>query len=98
MAAGHRLSQADGVELFEYDADGVLTCERVDFGADGEIDQEIPGPLFAAVAQVLAWVFQLRAALASGRPLPEAPAAIVVPPELDPLNKIRRRPARGGDQ
>ena len=63
-----------------------------------EIDQEIPGPLFAAVAQVLAWVFQLRAALAAGRPLPDAPAAIVVPPELDPLNKIRRRPARGGDQ
>jgi flagellar biosynthetic protein FlhB len=54
-----------------------------------EIDQEIPGPLFAAVAQVLAWVYQLRAALAAGTPLPDAPGAITVPPELDPLNKKR---------
>ncbi len=54
-----------------------------------EVDQEIPGPLFAAVAQVLAWVYQLRAAVAAGAPLPDAPGAIVVPPELDPLNKKR---------
>lgn len=54
-----------------------------------ELDQEIPGPLFAAVAQVLAWVFQLRAAVAAGTPLPDAPGAITVPPELDPLNKKR---------
>ncbi|MCP5286199.1 MAG: flagellar biosynthesis protein FlhB [Burkholderiaceae bacterium] len=54
-----------------------------------EIDQEIPGPLFAAVAQVLAWVYQLRAALAAGLPLPDAPGAVTVPPELDPLNKKR---------
>jgi flagellar biosynthetic protein FlhB len=60
-----------------------------------EIDQEIPGPLFAAVAQVLAWVFQLRAAMATGTPLPAAPDAIVVPPELDPSNKIRSRRPRG---
>lgn len=55
-----------------------------------ELDQEIPGPLFAAVAQVLAWVFQLRAAVAAGLPLPDAPGAISVPPELDPLNKKPR--------
>lgn len=55
-----------------------------------EIDQEIPGPLFAAVAQVLAWVFQLRSAIATGAPLPSAPASIGVPPELDPLNRKRR--------
>jgi flagellar biosynthetic protein FlhB len=54
-----------------------------------EVDQEIPAALFAAVAQVLAWVFQLRAALAAGRPLPDAPAAIEVPAELDPLNRKR---------
>ncbi|MBT9486921.1 MAG: EscU/YscU/HrcU family type III secretion system export apparatus switch protein [Rubrivivax sp.] len=61
-----------------------------------EIDQEIPGPLFAAVAQVLAWVFQLRAAVASGTALPSAPAMVPVPPEFDPLNRpertARRRP------
>lgn len=55
-----------------------------------EVDQEIPGALFAAVAQVLAWVYQLRAALAAGLPLPSAPSAVLVPPELDPLNKNRR--------
>lgn len=54
-----------------------------------EIDQEIPGPLFAAVAQVLAWVYQLRAALAAGAALPDAPDAIVVPAELDPMNSKR---------
>jgi flagellar biosynthetic protein FlhB len=59
-----------------------------------EVDQEIPGALFAAVAQVLAWVYQLRAALAAGLPLPTAPSALTVPPELDPLNK---RPRPGAD-
>jgi len=54
-----------------------------------EVDQEIPGPLFATVAQVLAWVYQLRAALAAGLPLPDAPGALSVPPEFDPLNKSR---------
>ena len=59
-----------------------------------EIDQEIPAALFAAVAQVLAWVFQLRAAVAAGQALPEAPAGLQVPPELDPMNKKTRN---GGD-
>ena len=63
-----------------------------------EIDQEIPGALFAAVAQVLAWVFQLRAALATGQALPAAPAAIGVPPEWDPMNKIRRASPQGADK
>ena len=52
-----------------------------------ELEQEIPARLFGAVAQVLAWVFQLRDAMAAGRqhsapaPVPEVPA------DLDPLNK-----------
>lgn len=33
--------QAAFATLYEYDAEGVLTCERVDFGADGQVDQEI---------------------------------------------------------
>lgn len=49
-----------------------------------EVDQEIPAALFGAVAQVLAWVYQLRAALAAGRPLNAPAPAIVVPPGLDP--------------
>jgi flagellar biosynthetic protein FlhB len=55
-----------------------------------EIDQEIPAALFAAVAQVLAWVFQLRSALAAGLPLPDAPAAIAIPAGLDPLTRKNR--------
>lgn len=50
-----------------------------------ELDAEIPGTLFAAVAQVLAWVHQLdawRAGQASAAP--QAPAAFDVPPDLDP--------------
>ena len=48
--------------------------------AHAEIDREIPAVLFSAVAQVLAWVFQLRAA---AQPLPAPQPEI--PPELDPL-------------
>ncbi len=50
-----------------------------------EVDQEIPAALFGAVAQVLAWVYQLRAAMAAGRPLAAALPDVQVPPGLDPL-------------
>jgi len=49
-----------------------------------EVDQEIPAALFGAVAQVLAWVYQLRAAMAAGRPMTAAAPDVVVPPGLDP--------------
>jgi len=49
-----------------------------------EIDQEIPAALFGAVAQVLAWVFQLRAAMAAGRPMTAAAPNVEVPAGLDP--------------
>ncbi len=55
--------------------------------AHGEVDREIPFALYSAVAQVLAHVFQLRAALAGKAPWPADLAPIVVPPELDPHNK-----------
>lgn len=54
--------------------------------AHAELDREIPAALFAAVAQVLAYVYQLKAAMAgqgATPPLPNPP----VPPELDPHNK-----------
>ncbi|MBE0595196.1 MAG: EscU/YscU/HrcU family type III secretion system export apparatus switch protein [Burkholderiaceae bacterium] len=47
-----------------------------------EVDAEIPAALYNAVAQVLAYVYQLRAA--AGRRAPAAPTDLPVPAELDP--------------
>jgi flagellar biosynthetic protein FlhB len=59
-----------------------------------DIDGEVPAVLFAAVAQVLAWVYQLRAAPNLNVRAP----SVSVPPELDPLTggpkPKRRRPPR----
>ena len=55
--------------------------------AHAKIDREIPAALFAAVAQVLAYVYQLRAALAGHAPMPGDVPSVDVPPELDPHNK-----------
>ena len=52
--------------------------------AHAEIDREIPAQLFAAVAQVLAHVYQLRMAMKGQAPMPADLAAPEVPPELDP--------------
>lgn len=52
--------------------------------AHAEIDREIPAALFAAVAQVLAWVYQLRAAMAGRSRAPGDLPDPQVPPELDP--------------
>jgi flagellar biosynthesis protein FlhB len=62
-----------------------------------ELDHEIPGPLFAAVAQVLAWVFQLRAAADAGRPQPAGPVALPVPAELDPATRRHAAAPPGAD-
>jgi len=49
-----------------------------------EVDHEIPARLFSAVAQVLAYVYQLRAALAGQGAWPNDLPPIQVPPDLDP--------------
>lgn len=51
--------------------------------AHTEIDGEIPSALYTAVAQVLAYVYQLKAALAGRGAMPVQPVP-EVPPELDP--------------
>jgi flagellar biosynthetic protein FlhB len=56
-----------------------------------EVDQEIPARLFGAVAQVLAWVYQLRDAMAAGRPLATAAPVPEIPADLDPANS-RKEP------
>ena len=52
--------------------------------AHTEIDQEVPARLFSAVAQVLAHVYQLRAALAGRGAMPADLPEIAVPADLDP--------------
>ena len=52
--------------------------------AHAEIDREVPAALFAAVAQVLAYVYKLRAALAGRGAMPAELPALPVPYELDP--------------
>jgi len=54
--------------------------------AHTEVDHEVPTRLFTAVAQVLAYVFQLRAALAGRGAWPADLPPIAVPADLDPLN------------
>ena len=55
--------------------------------AHAEIDREIPAALFTAVAQVLAYVYQLRAAVAGRVAMPAALPELDVPAELDPHNE-----------
>ncbi len=52
--------------------------------AHAEVGQEIPGALYNAVAEVLAWVYQLRRFEAGEGERPAEPAALPVPAGLDP--------------
>ena len=52
--------------------------------AHAEVGQEIPAPLYNAVAEVLAWVYQLRRFEASGGERPREPSGVQVPPGFDP--------------
>ena len=55
--------------------------------AHAEIDREIPAGLYTAVAQVLAYVYQLKASLKGEGAAPAAMPVPEVPPELDPHNQ-----------
>ena len=56
--------------------------------ANAEIDQDIPTSLYTAVAQVLAYVYRLRAAMRGDGPMPGELPVPFVPPELDPQSKV----------
>jgi flagellar biosynthetic protein FlhB len=56
--------------------------------AHAEIDQEIPASLYTAVAQVLAYVYRLRAAMQGRGPMPGEVPTPFVPPELDPHARV----------
>lgn len=55
--------------------------------ANAELDSDIPSALYTAVAQVLAYVYRLRAALKGEGPMPNEVPQPFVPPELDPHAK-----------
>lgn len=62
--------------------------------AHAELEQPIPAQLYTAVAQVLAYVYRLKAALRGDGRMPEAQPDPYVPPELDPHSAHHtRRPA-----
>lgn len=50
-----------------------------------ELNQEIPAKLYTAVAQVLAYVYRLKAALQGEGPMPDPCPQPFVPPEMDPF-------------
>ena len=51
-----------------------------------ELGDEIPEALYTAVAEVLAYVFQLRTYNSQGGTRPQVPGEVDVPAELDPHN------------
>ena len=59
-----------------------------------ELDREIPATLFTAVAQVLAYIYKLKAALRGDGPMPGDLQQPFVPPELDPLSQVLSSEAR----
>uniref|UniRef100_UPI0035A00323 EscU/YscU/HrcU family type III secretion system export apparatus switch protein n=1 Tax=Delftia acidovorans TaxID=80866 RepID=UPI0035A00323 len=59
--------------------------------AHADLDQAIPAALYTAVAQVLAYVYRLKAALRGEGPMPGDLGEPVVPAELDP-HQGRRAP------
>ncbi len=58
-----------------------------------DIDEEIPEKLYSAVAEVLAYVYQLRAYRKGEGDYPDRPTKLKVPDEMDPLNPASQQPA-----
>jgi len=56
--------------------------------AHAELDEDIPASLYTAVAQVLAYIYRLKAALRGDGPMPEEAPIPFVPAELDPLSNV----------
>ncbi|WP_293775545.1 flagellar biosynthesis protein FlhB [uncultured Oxalicibacterium sp.] len=62
-----------------------------------DLGDEIPEKLYVAVAEVLAYVFQLRAYTKNGGNRPKAPKDLDVPADMDPLNPAAEN-ANGSQQ
>jgi flagellar biosynthetic protein FlhB len=62
-----------------------------------DIDDEIPEALYSAVAEVLAYVYQLRAyGKGTTQQYPDRPTRLPVPAEMDPLNPASQKPGADG--
>jgi flagellar biosynthetic protein FlhB len=62
-----------------------------------DIDDEIPEALYSAVAEVLAYVYQLRAyAKGASQQYPDRPSKLPVPPEMDPFNPASQQQTNSG--
>jgi len=57
-----------------------------------DLGQVIPEALYNAVAEVLAYVYQLRRYREKGGAMPDLPSELPVPAELDPLNDAGKAP------
>ncbi len=62
-----------------------------------ELGDQIPEALYTAVAEVLAYVFQLRAYNRSGGVRPQLPGELDVPPQMDPLNPAAQAASGSND-
>jgi flagellar biosynthetic protein FlhB len=61
-----------------------------------ELGDEIPETLYTAVAEVLAYVFQLKAFRQHGGAYPDLPADLAVPPEMDPADPAYEATPKAG--
>lgn len=61
--------------------------------AHAELNADIPSSLYTAVAQVLAYIYRLRAALRGEGPMPTQVPQPYIPPELDPMSAQAMRGA-----
>jgi flagellar biosynthetic protein FlhB len=63
-----------------------------------DLGDEIPAGLYTAVAEVLAYVFQLRTYSKHGGMRPQQPTDLDVPPELDPNNPASKKATNNGHE
>lgn len=86
---------AKGLDLMAFKIRDIATDSRVPvleapplaraLYAHTELDQEVPVKLYSAVAQVLAYVYQLKQALSGKAPMPGNLPDLPVPDDMDPL-------------
>lgn len=72
------LAAANGVPLLEAPPLARALYRHTEIGAS------IPAALYTAVAEVMAWVYQLNHYMAQGGPPPQQPADLPVPADMDP--------------